>query len=375
MTLQPPRPLTVEAAEALHRLHGADLAPGLSEQELDTVEARFGFRFAADHRVFLGAGLPLGKGWPDWRDSEDPGALRDSLNRPVEGTLFDVRHNSFWYPAWGERPEQAKAAVRIAKTFLADVPQLVPVFGHRYLPGTPGQFGHPVLSVYQTDIIYYGADLTDYIRHEFAGLPAQLDDARATVPFWSYVLGENNGIPRPATYTTRYDPYARSAEKALTDLRMLALERSLGRHVRADQLIQAGLVALVLDIDTPSLRLLAGLGRSEEPQAAGLFGQVMDELGLLAGLPVEEPEIRWELARWWLTLIVKGGIHPATGADLLGHEAWSPLGCPEALHSIASDSVRYENWSPAFEDSLEAIAARIVAEATRLLAGPWPPLP
>ena len=27
--------------------------------------------------------------------------------------------------------------------------------------------GNPVLSVYQTDIIYYGYDLEDYLRHEF----------------------------------------------------------------------------------------------------------------------------------------------------------------------------------------------------------------
>ncbi|MFE6499941.1 hypothetical protein [Kitasatospora sp. NPDC057738] len=372
MTLQPPRPLTAAAARALHRLHGADISAGMGERELDAVEARFGFRFAADHRVFLGAGLPLGEGWPDWRDG-DPAVLRERLDRPVEGTLFDVRHNGFWHPAWGERPQEAEAAVRVARSFLADVPQLVPVFGHRYLPGIPGQVGHPVLSVHQTDIIFYGADLTDYLRHEFAGLPGQLDSARATVPFWSYVLAENNGTPRPALCTTPYDPCARTSREALTDLRMLALERVLGRRVSADQLIRAGLVALVLDVDTPSLRLLAGLGRSEEPEAAQLFDQVMDELDLLADAPTEEREIRWELARWWLTLIVKGGMHPAIGADLLGHEVWSPLGHPDALQPIVSEGIQYEDWSPAVAESKEAIAARIVAEAARLLAGPWPP--
>ncbi|GAA3024462.1 hypothetical protein GCM10020229_39670 [Kitasatospora albolonga] len=374
MTHQPSRPLTVEAARTLHRLHGADLAPGLSEDELDAVEARFGFRFAADHRAFLRAGLPIGTGWPDWRGGADSGTLRDSLDRPVEGLLFEVRHNAFWHLTWGERPERLEEAVRIAKAFLAGVPRLVPVFGHRYLPGTARQFGHPVLSVHQSDVIYYGADLADYLRHEFSGLPARLDEARATVPFWSYLLGKTNGIPDRAVLRTAYDPYARSAEEALTDLRMLALERRLGRQVRADQLIRAGLAALVLDVDSPALRSLAGLGRSEEPEAAGLFEQVMDELGLLAGLPTEEDEIRWELARWWLTLIVAGAVHPATGADLLAREAWAPLGHPDALGRIAGDGAEYDNWIPAFEDSLETITTRILAEATRLLTGPWPPL-
>ncbi|MEV4614121.1 hypothetical protein AB0K43_16225 [Kitasatospora sp. NPDC049258] len=194
MTPRPPRPLTAAAAGELQRLIGTEPAPGLSERELDAVEARYGFRFAADHRVFLGAGLPLGGRWPDWRDG-DPAVLREMLDWPVEGTLFDVEHNSFWYPRWGDRPAATAAAVEAARAHLAGVPQLVPVYGHRYLPGTPGRFGHPVLSVYQTDIIDYGADLTDYVRREFAGLPAQLDHADVTVEFWTYVYRENNGLP------------------------------------------------------------------------------------------------------------------------------------------------------------------------------------
>ncbi|MDH6132014.1 hypothetical protein P3T37_001399 [Kitasatospora sp. MAA4] len=184
---QPPRPLTAEAARDLHQMLRAEIAPGMSGRELDDVEERYGFRFAADHRVFLGAGLPLGDRWPNWRDG-DPADLRDRLGRPVEGTLFDVEYNGFWYPRWGPRPERTADALAVARARLADVPQLVPVYGHRYLPGTAGQFGHPVLSVHQTDIIYYGADLTDYIRHEFLGRRAELDSAHSTVDFWTYLL-------------------------------------------------------------------------------------------------------------------------------------------------------------------------------------------
>jgi hypothetical protein len=41
----------------------------------------------------------------------------------------------------------------IAGRMLAQVPKMVPVYGHRYLPGQPHTFGHPVLSMWQTDII------------------------------------------------------------------------------------------------------------------------------------------------------------------------------------------------------------------------------
>jgi hypothetical protein len=64
----------------------------------------------------------------------------------------------------------------------------VPVYGHRYLPAGAGTFGHPVLSVMQTDIIVYGADLADYIQREFAGQPGFSGQVEATVEFWRDLL-------------------------------------------------------------------------------------------------------------------------------------------------------------------------------------------
>jgi hypothetical protein len=59
----------------------------------------------------------------------------------------------------------------------------------RYLPAGRGTFGHPVLSMYQTDIIVYGLDLVDYISQEFgAGTGIDRTDTRwrpqVTVAFW-----------------------------------------------------------------------------------------------------------------------------------------------------------------------------------------------
>jgi hypothetical protein len=47
------------------------------------------------------------------------------------------------------------------------VSKLIPIYGHRMMPDEPHLPGNPVFSVYQTDIIYYGYDLADYLRHEF----------------------------------------------------------------------------------------------------------------------------------------------------------------------------------------------------------------
>ena len=174
------------AADVLASYGRFPLRPGLTAAEFAAVEQEFGFSFADDHRAFLAAGLPFGRGWPDWRDG-DRGQLRERFALPVEGVLFDVAENGFWYEGWGPQPAETAEAVTVARRLLMTVPRLVPVYSHRYLPAGRGTSGHPVLSVMQTDIIGYGADLTAYIRHEFGGEP--LKPGRPTVTFWRDLVG------------------------------------------------------------------------------------------------------------------------------------------------------------------------------------------
>ncbi len=148
-----------------------------SAAEFARVEQAYGFEFADDHRAFLASGLPLnsppGPGqtwkrpWPDWRHG-DPDELRHQLAWPIEGALSDVEHDTLWHPTWGRRPATLELAKETARFHLEQVPKMVPVYGHRYLPAGRGTYGHPVLSIHQTDIIFYGTDLADYIQHEFS---------------------------------------------------------------------------------------------------------------------------------------------------------------------------------------------------------------
>jgi len=65
---------------------------------------------------------------------------------------------------------------------------MIPVYSHRYLPAGRGTYGHPVLSIHQTDIIVYGTDLADYINQEFGRRSIGADWAPPMVPFWSDFL-------------------------------------------------------------------------------------------------------------------------------------------------------------------------------------------
>lgn len=200
--------LGVRAAGLLAGL-GVRIGPGLSESEFGRIEEQYGVEFADDHRAFLAAGLPLNtpnpvvegvchshaEPWPDWRGG-DPESLRKALRWPVEGVLFDVEHQRWFWPGeWGTRPGEVSDAVEVARERLALVPQMVPVYGHRYLPPGRGTYGHPVLSMYQTDIVSYGSDLAEYVVKEFGGAELQegVDgtgggELRLTVPFWSELM-------------------------------------------------------------------------------------------------------------------------------------------------------------------------------------------
>lgn len=176
----------VTRAVELLRWLGVNLARGLSAEEFARIEETFGFSFGSEHRAFLAAGLPVEEDWVDWRQATREN-LQARLDRPVDGVIFDVHNNDFWPASWGERPSDRTAAEQHARERLAQVPQLVPIFAHRYLPAAPAPVPSPVFSVHQTDVIYYGDNLLDYIAHEFQLVerpPAEPGGVQR-VAFWS----------------------------------------------------------------------------------------------------------------------------------------------------------------------------------------------
>ena len=176
-------------AQAIRRLStsGLRLDPGLSDDEVARVQDRFGFTFGPEHREFLQSVVAVGKSWPDWRNEPDDN-LRGRLEWPADGVVFDVHNNGFWPASWGDRPDRADDREREARAHLGRVPRLVPVFSHRYLASDPRFDPSPVFSVYQTDVIFYGDNLLDYVAHEF-GLPPLHPSDRTHVPFWSELAG------------------------------------------------------------------------------------------------------------------------------------------------------------------------------------------
>ncbi len=147
-------------------VHRVDFDAGLTDAEIAAVQTRFGFRFPPDFCSFLQTALPRGPMFPDWRSGEES-AIREWLDFPRQGILFDIEHGGFWLEEWGPAPQSLEEAFRIASELVAAAPRLIPIYGHRMMSDEPHLPGNPVFSVHQTDIIHYGFDLADYLRHEF----------------------------------------------------------------------------------------------------------------------------------------------------------------------------------------------------------------
>jgi len=166
------------------RRSGCQLAPGLTDQEVDQIEARYGFRFPPDLRRFLQKALPVSDPWVNWRD-ESKESIRERLDRPADGICIDIEYNNIWKEDWGPRPEDLQEAFLVARQKIVEAPTLIPIYAHRYIPDEPHAEGNPVFSVIQTDIIYYGYDLLSYFISEMGRPSFEPSRYARLLPDWA----------------------------------------------------------------------------------------------------------------------------------------------------------------------------------------------
>ncbi len=145
---------------------GIRFTEGLTSAEISQIQDKFRFVFPDDLRDFLQTALPVSDHFPNWRTESDE-TLQARLDTPLHGLLFDLEHNDIWMPSWGPRPTDKDAACDVVRGLVQSAPSLIPVYSHRMMPDRPQASGNPVYSVHQTDIIYYGINLRDYLIHEF----------------------------------------------------------------------------------------------------------------------------------------------------------------------------------------------------------------
>ena len=178
---------------------------GLDEQDIAKAEERWQLRFPPDYRLFLErlhapdrpslragfveklepsavhpalarahvhtySDMVLHESASFYNWSTDRDSLNGAFNWLAEGLEFDIEHEGLWQPSWGSKPTTLERQRAQLRATIEKAPKLIPVYGHRYLLGEPCAAGNPVLSVYQSDVIVYAADLHDYFLVDFMDL-------------------------------------------------------------------------------------------------------------------------------------------------------------------------------------------------------------
>ena len=182
---------------------GVIFKKGLTDEEIQLAEEKFNFKFPPDLKLFLQFALPARmKGeffsqqpaFPNWRELDEK--YFEYYDKSVlEGILFDFEDNNFWLEELGPKPENLNDAKKILIEAVKKAPKLIPIYGHRFFPAEPSEENNPVLSIMQTDIIYYGTNLYDYFMTEFAKRKhftqrkdLKLEDFPKRIRFWSSII-------------------------------------------------------------------------------------------------------------------------------------------------------------------------------------------
>jgi len=149
--------------EAIQKEMGSML-PGLTSQEVQIAEGKFGFQFPPDLKAFLQVGVP--SSWHNWhtliKDDVDVGGQNDTVSQQID---------------WNAKPEEIAMVPTSAwagpdETFDDLLERwrqhpLIPISGHRMIPSVPHLCGLPVFSMHQcSDNIVYGENFWVWLEED-----------------------------------------------------------------------------------------------------------------------------------------------------------------------------------------------------------------
>lgn len=170
----------------------------LSYYEITEIEKKFWFQFPPDLSGFLNCALPISHNFYNWREglipwNKEEERIFDMINWPLNWMLFDIEFNDFWIDDFWKKPSELEKKKEIASKYYYDLPKLIPIYSHRYLPSMPHKDGNPVFSIYQTDIIIYWINLENYFLNEFTEWTFVIPEKGSRfIPFWSKLVVLNN---------------------------------------------------------------------------------------------------------------------------------------------------------------------------------------
>lgn len=169
---------------------GIKFEKGLTFVELEQIEKIYQIKFPNTLKEFLMIGLPISKGFYNWRDTaeENISFIKQVMKKPISD-IDDMADEVYWCDDWGDEPENEEDIVKKVKERLTNAPQLLPIYAHRYIPVISDE-NPPIISIHDIDIIYYGKNLEDYFKVEFGEKKQNAIEFQKIkpIPFWSDIM-------------------------------------------------------------------------------------------------------------------------------------------------------------------------------------------
>lgn len=166
---------------------------GLTDKEIAYIEKIYKITFPQELKKFIKIKLPVSNGFYNWRDFTEANIekIKNVINAPMEGLLFDIEYNDFWVENWGKVVDDNIETQK--QRFLEkyyEAPKLIPIYSHRYMPDI-NKKNIPILSVMQSDIIVYGRNLEEYLEKEFiVSNKIKIDNDNYDIEFWSDIIND-----------------------------------------------------------------------------------------------------------------------------------------------------------------------------------------
>lgn len=159
----------------------------MTENEIAKAEKFYDIVFPKDLKKLLMNFIPVSTKFYNWNNysEENISKIKNALEWPYEGIIFDIENNNFWLEEFGECPKSKEEKIQIFKKYRNKIPKLIPIFSHRYVVSDKDK-NYPIISVYQTDIIYYGSNLLEYFENEF-NHTHNITNIKE-IPFWSIII-------------------------------------------------------------------------------------------------------------------------------------------------------------------------------------------
>ena len=163
---------------------------GLSSEEISTIEKEYNLVFPVQLKTFLSLVLPVSIGYYNWRDVslENINKIKKAIDAPLHD-IYQEKNYIDWNPKWGEEPESLLDRYQRINDIIYQAPRLIPFCGHRFIPS--GNYHRcPILSIYGSDIIYYGSDIDEFFEIEYGYKKQNMINFNDIdyVPVWSDLM-------------------------------------------------------------------------------------------------------------------------------------------------------------------------------------------